>query len=190
MSTSFKTVEKDISDDQLVARISSGEYELFYLLIKRYQPLVKSIAFSMATAENEVEDLVQEGNIALFSAVRSYQSQKASFGTFASICVKNAMIDVLRSSNSKRKIPEGMLSSIHDVEVQDNNTPEKIFFDNEDYRILTDSINIELSSLERKVLSAHLCGLSYSEIAKELAVSVKSVDNSLSRIRAKLKNRD
>lgn len=190
MSTSFQPMENNLSDEELVARINSGEYELFYLLIKRYQPLVKSIAFSMANGENEVEDLAQEGNIALFSAVRSYKSQKSSFSTFASICVKNAMIDVLRSSNSKRKIPEGMVSSIHEIEPQDDNTPEKIFFDNEDYRILTDSINIELSSFERKVLSAYLCGLSYSEIAKGLAVSVKSVDNSLSRIRAKLKNRD
>ena len=76
-------MENNLSDDELVARISSGEYELFYLLIKRYQPLVKSIAFSMATGENEVEDLVQEGNIALFSAVRSYKSQKSSYSTFA-----------------------------------------------------------------------------------------------------------
>ncbi|MBE6732593.1 MAG: sigma-70 family RNA polymerase sigma factor [Ruminococcaceae bacterium] len=189
MCTSFRPLENSLSDEQLVARIGSGEYELFYLLIKRYQPLLKSMALSMSTRDDEVEDLMQEGNIALFSAVRSYKSQKASFSTYAATCVKNAMIDVLRREGSKRKIPEGMVSPIDEVEPQDNNTPEKIFFDNEDYRILTDSINIELSLLERKVLSAYLSGCSYSEIAKALSVSVKSVDNSLTRIKAKLKSR-
>lgn len=190
MSTSPQFVENSFTDEQLVARIGSGEYELFYLLIKRYQPLVKSLALSVSSADNEVEDLMQEGNIALFSAVGSYEPQKANFKTFAAACIKNAMVDVLRREASKRKIPNGMVSPIDEVEPQDDNTPEKIFFDNENYRSLTDSINIELSLLERKVLSAYLSGLAYSEIAKELSISVKSVDNSLTRIRAKLKNRD
>ena len=98
------------------------------------------------------------------------------------------MIDVLRKQTARHKIPEALCASLDDVEPQDNNTPEKIFFDNESYRLLKDSINVELSKLEHKVLSAYLSGMSYSDIAELLGVSSKSVDNSLKRVWEKLKS--
>lgn len=188
MSTSPLDEIALIEDNELVLRINAGEYELFHILIKRYRPYINSTALSLSTSKSEVEDLVQEGNIALFSAVKGFSHSKASFKAFASTCIKNAMIDVLRKQSAKHKIPEALCASIDDVEPQDNNTPEKIFFDNESYRLLKDSINVELSKLEHKVLSAHLSGMSYSDISALLGVSVKSVDNSLKRVREKLKS--
>ena len=187
MSTSFPQGEKDINDNEIVSRINSGEYELFHILVYRYLPYIKKTAFVLSSKQSEVEDLVQEGNIALYSAVQAFASQKASFKTFATACIKNAMIDVLRRQTAKHNIPDALFSSFDEVEPQDNNTPEKIFFDNESYKLLTDSINIELSKLEHKVLSAYLSGMSYSDIAATLDISVKSVDNSLKRVREKLK---
>jgi RNA polymerase sporulation-specific sigma factor len=188
MSTSPSEKNVHIEDNELVLRINAGEYELFHILIKRYQPYINGTALSLSSAKSEVEDLVQEGNIALFSAVRGFSQGSASFKTFATVCIKNAMIDVLRKQTAKHKIPEALCASLEDVEPQDDNTPEKIFFDNESYRLLKDSINVELSKLEHKVLSAHLAGMSYSDIAEFLDVTVKSVDNSLKRVRGKLKN--
>ena len=188
MSTSLPKTNTPDKDNELVLRINAGEYELFPILIKRYTPLINRTARSFSFKEAEIEDLVQEGNIALFSAVSSFKGEKSSFKTYASNCIRNAMIDLCRKSNAKGTIPDNMFSSIEEVEIKDDNTPEKIFFDNENYRFLTDSIAIELSELEYKVLNAHLEGLSYGEIALKLGVSSKSVDNSLKRVRTKLKN--
>jgi len=188
MSTSPSDRKVDINENELVIRINAGEYELFHILISRYQPYINKTALSLSASKSEVEDLIQEGNIALFSAVRGFSHNKASFKTFATTCIKNAMIDVLRKQTARHKIPEALCASLDDVEPQDNNTPEKIFFDNESYRLLKDSINVELSKLEHKVLSAYLSGMSYSDIAELLGVSSKSVDNSLKRVREKLKS--
>ena len=187
MGTSLPHNEKEITDGELISRINSGEYELFHILITRYRPFIKSTASSLAQSNSEIEDLMQEGMLALYFAVGAFKAKRAGFRSFAFTCIKNAMIDVLRKQSSKHKIPESMFSSLSDVEPQDDNTPEKIFFDNENYRILTDSINLELSKLEHKVLTAHLSGFSYADIASALGISVKSVDNSLKRVRAKLK---
>ena len=188
MSTSLPKFENDMSDNELVAIINSGEYECFKQLIKRYQPYIRYTASSLLVDGYELDDLIQEGNVALYFAVQGFKDAKASFSTYACACIKNAMIDVLRKQTSKGKIPDSMFSSLSDVEPYDNNTPEKIFFDNEGYRLLTDSIKIELSKLEYAVLIAFLSGLSYIDIAKMLGVSAKSVDNSLKRVRNKLKN--
>lgn len=187
MSTSFSSAKNDIKDGELVSLIKCGEYEHFHTLIKRYQPYINAMALSLTSNKNEVEDLVQEGNIALYSAVQAFDSKKANFKTFAVRCIKNAMVDVFRKQTAKHNIPSSLVASFDDVEPQDNNTPEKIFFDNENYKFLTDSINIELSKLEYKVLSAQLAGMSYSDIANAVGISVKSVDNSLKRVREKLK---
>lgn len=188
MDKGFSQKKSDIKDVQLVELIKKGEYELFHTLIKRYQPYINATALSLACSKNEVEDLVQEGNIALYSAVQAFDFKKANFKTFAARCIKNAMVDVLRKYSAKNKIPDALVASFDDIEPEDNNTPEKIFFDNESYKLLTDSINLELSQFEFKVLSAHLSGMSYSAIAEALDISVKSVDNSLRRVRDKLKN--
>lgn len=188
MSTSPFTPKSDVDDNALVHLINGGNYELFHTLIKRYQPYIKGIALSLSSAKSEVEDLIQEGNIALFSAVKSFSPERSNFKTFAVTCIKNAMVDVLRKQTAKHQIPEALCASLDDIELQDNNTPEKIFFDNESYRLLKDSINIELSELEHRVLSAYLAGMSYSNIATLLGISQKSVDNSLKRVREKLKS--
>ena len=108
MSTSPSDKIVDIDDNELVLRINSGEYELFHILIKRYQPYINSTALSLSTAKSEIEDLVQEGNVALFSAVRGFSPNRASFKTFAFTCIKNAMLDVLNNFYSKEEFYEVM----------------------------------------------------------------------------------
>ena len=94
---------------------------------------------------------------------------------------------VLKSHNSQKNIPDELLSSIDDLDIIDSNSPEKIFFDREDYKALADTIKLELSALEYDVLQHYLAGEKYSDIAKKLEISEKSGENALSRIRKKLK---
>ena len=189
MSTSFKKQDNSVVDNELVFRINAGEYELFYTLLMKYSGYINFTAKKLSVPDCDFEDLIQEGTIALFSAVKTFVSDRSDFFTYASHCIKNAMIDVLRKASAKNKIPDSLLSSLEDIELKDNNTPEKIFFENEDYRLLADSIKIELSKTEYDVLNYFLSGLSYSEIALKLKISVKAVDNSLQRVRLKLKNK-
>ena len=86
-----------------------------------------------------------------------------------------------------KNIPEGMVSSLEDTEICDDTTPEAIVIAKEDYDSLTQSIKLELSSMEYEVLQLFLSGMSYSDIATSLEITEKAVDNALSRIRKKLK---
>ncbi len=158
------------------------------VIIERYYPVILYYARKYAPDDLR-EDAVQEGNLALFSAVKNYNLKKASFSTFASLCVKRAVIAVLRGKNRKKDIPDELMSSIEELELIDANTPEKILIDRENLRTLTDSIKVELSSLEYKILQLHLSGNNYSQIALKLEISEKSVDNALSRVRKKLKSK-
>ena len=114
MSTSNEEYNNNFSDSELVFRINSGEYELFYSLLKKYKNLIEYTARKLPS--DEYEDLVQEGTIALFNAVKAFKSEKADFSTFASRCINNAMIDVLRRNSAKNKIPDSLLSSLEEIE--------------------------------------------------------------------------
>ena len=172
----------------MIEKINNGDYELLAVIIDRYYPVVLYYTKKYCPADYS-EDAVQEALLALYSAVKDFDSQKSSFSTFASVCIKRSLISVLKSRNRKKSIPDELMSPIDELQIVDSNSPEKIFFDREDYKSLTDTIKLELSSLEYKVLQLYLSGERYSDIAKELNISEKSVDNSLWRIRKKLKDK-
>ena len=188
MRNNFVENNKKMSDDELIALINCGDYEQLGILLERYYPTMVYYAKKYCPEEMR-EDAVQEANLALFSAVKGYDSEKASFSTFASLCIKRAVLNLLDSRCKKKNIPDELLSSIEEQEIADCNSPEKIFFEREDYKCLTDSIRLELSSMEYKVLQLYLSGESYADIASVLEVSQKSVDNALMRIRKKLKDK-
>ena len=186
MRINFVENYESLTDNEIVELINKGDYELLAVIIERYYPVIIHYV-SKYCPEAFREDAVQEANLALYSAVKDYNSDKSSFSTFASLCIKRSVISVLKAKNLKKTIPDELLSSIEETEIIDSNTPEKIFFEREDFREFTDSIKLELSSLEYKVLQLHLSGLKYSDISQQLKISEKAVDNALSRIRRKLK---
>ena len=100
-----------------------------------------------------------------------------------------SVIDCAKRAGRKKNIPEELLEPIEDVSIPDCNSPEKIFFDKEAYKALTHSIKLELSGMELAVLQLFLSGKKYIDIADELGVSEKSVNNALMRIRRKLKDK-
>lgn len=186
MGRKFVENYEKMSDGEIVSRINSGNYELLRVIIDRYYSVIMLYVRRYCPHESR-EDAVQEATLALYSAVKSFDSSKASFSTFASLCIKRAVISVLKSDRRKARIPDELLSSIDEVELTDGNTPEKIFLEKESYKSLADTIRLELSDLEYRVLELYLAGKSYTDIAQGLKISEKSVDNSLSRIRKKLK---
>lgn len=190
MNNTFVENNKNLSDDVLIERINSGEYELLRVLISRYTPVVQYYAAGYALHDSDVEDLMQDGLIALYSAVKGYVPGKASFATFVSLCIKRAMIGENRAAGRKKRVPAELCSSLDETpELAGVKSAENEFIEKESLKDLTDSIRLELSEFEYKVLSAFLSGQTYSAIAEECEVTVKSVDNALKRIRAKLKNR-
>lgn len=188
MGIIFVENNKILSDDEIVESIKNGNFEMFPIIIERYYPVIFKYIRKYCP-EAYREDAVQEATLALYSAVKDFDNSKASFSTFAALCIKRSVISVLKSQQRKKNIPDELLLYIDDTDIVDTNSPEKIFFDREDYKILTDAIKLELSKLEYEVLQLYLSGSSYSDIAERLSISEKAVDNSLSRIRRKLKNK-
>lgn len=188
MRINFVENYNNLTDNEVILLIKKGDYELLQIIIERYYPVILSY-IKKYCPEQYREDAVQEATLALYSAVKDYDPSKAAFSTFASLCVKRSVLSVLKSRQRKKTIPDELVSSIEEMELVDSNSPEKIFFEREDYKSLTDSIKLELSSLEYQVLQGFLSGEKYSDIAKRLALSEKSVDNALVRIRKKLKGK-
>ena len=190
MNITFVENSKKMSDEEIIEKINAGEYELLHVIISRYTPVVKYHAKGFASNDSDIEDLVQDGLIALYSAVKGYSSDKASFSTFASLCIKRAMIGENRAAGRKKRVPAELCSSLDEApELAGVKSAENEFIEKESLKTLTDSIRLELSEFEYKVLSAFLAGHTYSAIAEEYGVAVKSVDNALKRIRSKLRNK-
>lgn len=184
----LKNIE-NLTDDVLVAEINNGRYELLQPLLSRYLPVVHALAKQYAPFESDIEDYVQDGSIALYGAVRDYQPGQASFATFVRLCVKRTMMDLNRASGRKRRIPPKMVSSLEDApDVVGQKSAEALVIEKESYQTLADHIKVELSGFEYRVLSAFLSGSTYAEIAAAEKVTVKSVNNALSRVRKKLRD--
>jgi RNA polymerase sporulation-specific sigma factor len=186
MRISFVENYKNLSDDQVIELYNNGNHDMLQVIIERYYPVIFYYAKKYCP-EKCYEDAISSATLALYSALKDFDSSKASFKTFASLCIKRGVLGVLKSHNSQKNIPDELLSSIDDLDIIDSNSPEKIFFDREDYKALADTIKLELSALEYDVIQHYLAGEKYSDIAKKLEISEKSVENALSRIRKKLK---
>ncbi len=181
-------MQENFTDNQLVALINNGEYKCLQLLINRYMPYIISVASRYNAGGLDTEDFIQEGILAIFSAVKVYDEQKASFKTFVSLCINRAMSAAFARAVGKAKhIPDGLIFPIDDFELADASDPESILIQKESYDDLEHTIKKDLSKFEYRVLSEFLDGKSYAQIAEVLGVSVKSVDNALRRIRTKIK---
>lgn len=157
-------------------------------LLTEYAPLVKSRAMNYLTQGAELDDLIQEGNIGLFSAFFNYRPELSSFTTFARRCVDASIIDYLRKNNKTSRIPEGLIVDIGDAVVVDTSfDPEHSFDIKEEYNKVVDKAKSVLSELEFTVFSDIILGYSNGEIAKRHSLALRSVNNAVSRIRAKLK---
>lgn len=159
-------------------------------LMVSYKPLVSRIARRYFLYGGELDDLIQEGMIGLYKAIKSYdETKQASFKTFSTLCITRQIQSAIRSANSKKNI---VLSEIIDKNLSDfdvatnKENPEINFIQNQNYENFVGEIKNKLSKKEMEIFDCYLEGSSYEQIAQKLNIERKSVDNALVRIRTKI----
>ena len=194
------------TDDELLDRLRHGEAEVEDYICEKYKNLVRSKAKSMFILGADNEDLIQEGMIGLFKAVRDYDcGRDASFYTFAELCISRQMYTAVQAAKRKKHFPLNSsisLDSPQSVEAGDEQesmslgrlltakvgmNPEEMVLDRERTEYLEKAIEEELSEFERQVLDLYVTGMPTSQIAKVLGRNEKATDNALQRLKAKIK---
>ena len=192
------------SDEELIDRLRGGDSRITDYIMDKYKNLVRSKAKSMYILGGDNEDLIQEGMIGLFKAIRDYDcGRDASFYTFADLCISRQMYTAVQASHRQKHWPlntyvslYGSNSSQGDSEEMElaealspdkDQNPETLFIDRERVEYLEGQIDKELSSFEKQVLDLYLTGMSYSQIARVLVREEKSTDNALQRLKSKIK---
>lgn len=193
---------EQVSDEELIDRLRDGEEQIIDFIMDKYKNLVRNKAGSMFILGADRDDLIQEGMIGLFKAIRDYDSGRdASFFTFAELCISRQMYSAVQAAGRMKHIPLNSYISLYgnssEHEEEENNilgvladnglNPEDLFIDKENVEQLGKKMEQELSSFEKQVLDLYITGMSYSQIAKVLGRDEKSTDNALQRLKGKVK---
>lgn len=191
---------RNLSDEELIAALRGGEKRLMDYILNKYKPLVLRKANAMYLIGGDTEDLIQEGMIGLFKAIRDYRQEKeTSFFHFAELCINRQLYSAVEASNRKKHAPLNSYVSFYSksgeegkplaetLPTDDADNPEQLVIDQENVRLFLERARDSLSPMERVVLDESLAGLNYLQIAKKLGKSPKSIDNALSRIKAKIR---
>ena len=173
-------------------------------LLEKYKPLVRQKTRKLFLIDGDKDDLIQEGMIGLFKAVRDYQVGKdAAFRTFADLCISRQLYSAIKKSNRLKNQPLNSYVSIYSDEFSDADelagdrtvissgsdniaNPEAIMIDRENAIDMQNKMFDKLSKMEREVLKRYLEGMTYQEIAADMEKSPKSIDNALQRIKGKI----
>lgn len=190
------------TDEELIRQMRAGDKEIVDYLMVKYKNLVrkKANAFFLIGADND--DLIQEGMIGLFKAIRDYQEEKeVSFYHFAELCISRQMYTAMEASQRKKHAPlnsyvslyeetneEGKMPLSEVLQSLTDGNPEDLVIDRENVLAFQEKINERLSKMERQVLVLTLQGLDYQQIAEIMEKPAKSIDNALQRIKGKLRD--
>lgn len=190
-----------MEDEQLIELVHKGDSEALDFLIQKYRNFVRAKARSYFLVGADKEDIVQEGMIGLYKAIRDYKEDKlTSFKAFAELCIIRQIITAIKTATRQKHIPLNSYVSL-DKPIYDEESdrtlmdvisgakimnPEELIINREKYGNIEGKISELLSDLERKVLALYLDGQSYQEISEELNRHVKSIDNALQRVKRKL----
>lgn len=195
------------SDEELIVRLRDGEQGITDYIMEKYKNLVKSKAQSMYILGADREDLIQEGMIGLFKAIRDYDTGRdASFFTFADLCVSRQMYTAIQAAGRLKNAPLNSYVSLYvdytqkldgesteEMKLINNlispseQNPEALLIDRENVQYMEEVIQKELSAFEKQVLDLYLTGMKYGQIAKVLGRDEKSTDNALQRIKSKIR---
>lgn len=192
----------DLTDEEVLGRIKDDQDdEAMCYLISKYRNFVRAKARSYFLIGADREDIVQEGMIGLYKAIRDFRNDKqASFRAFAELCVTRQIITAIKTATRQKHIPlnsyvslnkpiydeesdRTLLDVLSGVKVTD---PEELVISHEEFADIEARMEDILSELEWKVLMSYLDGKSYQEISQELGRHVKSIDNALQRVKCKL----
>lgn len=186
---------EQFTDEELIERLRDGEQELEDYLMEKYKGMVLKKAHAMFIVGGEREDLIQEGMIGLFRALRDYQPGKsATFATFANLCVERQIYKAIEVSGRLKNKPLNSYISLSEEESPildslafEQQDPEAIVIDKENVNVMQEKIRQHLSRFETRVLDSYLEGMTYTQIAEAMGKSPKSIDNALQRIRGKIR---
>ena len=192
----------ELTDEQIISQIKQGNEEALAYLLNKYKELVNIKVSKYFMIGAEKEDIVQEGMIGLFKAIKDYNSDKQnSFKSFANICIERQLITAIKSSNRQKHMPLNSYLSLNTAAYENNEEdsvelietfnskamedPLETIMKKEYYKEVETAVNKNLSTFEKQVLDRFIKGESYNVIAKKLDTQVKSVDNAIQRIRKK-----
>ena len=191
----------EMADEDIVALCRTGDAVAVEYLLNKYKNFVRSKARSYFLIGADHEDIVQEGMIGLYKAIRDFRPEKlSSFRAFAELCITRQIITAIKTATRQKHIPLNSYVSLNkplydeesdrtllDVCAEGHSAnPEELLISQEYLRGIHQKIDEVLSSLEQEVLAAYLDGKSYQEIADMLGRHVKSIDNALQRVKRKL----
>ena len=200
----FFTTDKysNLNDEEIISQIKQGNQEALGYLLEKYKNLVNIKVSKYFMAGAEKEDIVQEGMIGLFKAIKDFKPDKQnSFKSFANICIERQLITAIKTSNRQNHIPLNSYLSLNTAAYENNEDdsvelidtfynkevedPLETIMKKEYYTEVENAVNKNLSKFEKQVLDQFLKGESYVKIAEKLDSPVKSVDNAIQRIRKK-----
>ena len=192
---------EDLADEQVAELSAEGDKDAAEYLLAKYKNLVRARARQYFMAGADRDDIMQEGMIGLFKAIRDFDPTKqASFRGFAELCIRRQIITAVKTASRRKHTPLNSYISLSMPVYEDESErtlvdmlaeresvdPEEMFLRREKAEAMEAEINQKLSGLEQTVLSLYLGGMNYQEIAVELGRTPKSIDNALQRIKRKL----
>ena len=193
-----------MSENDIINLAQKRQNAAMEYLLEKYKPLVRQKTRKLFLIDGDKDDLIQEGMIGLFKAVRDYQVGKdAAFKTFADLCISRQLYSAINKSNRLKNQPLNSYVSIYSDEFSDADelagdrtvissgsdniaNPEAIMIDRENAIDMQNKMFDKLSKMEREVLKRYLEGMTYQEIAADMEKSPKSIDNALQRIKGKI----
>ncbi|NLC63288.1 MAG: RNA polymerase sporulation sigma factor SigH [Thermoanaerobacterales bacterium] len=195
------TCYDDMMDEEVVCEAVNGDPEALDFLINKYKNFVKSKARSYFLIGADREDIIQEGMIGLYKAIRDFNPDKlSSFRAFAELCITRQIITAIKTATRQKHIPLNSYISLNKPIYDEDSDrtlldiltgakisdPEELIISREEFEDIEGKMGEILSKLEWQVLMSYLGGKSYQEIAKDLKRHVKSIDNALQRVKRKL----
>ena len=201
VSVDFPGCYSEMTDEQIVKLCHDGDAMAEEYLLNKYKNFVRSKARSYFLIGADHEDIVQEGMIGLYKAIRDFKQEKlSSFRAFAELCITRQIITAIKTATRQKHIPLNSYVSLNkplydeesdrtllDILMEGTTSnPEDMIINQENLGNIHKRINEVLSGLEQEVLAAYLDGKSYQEIAEALGRHVKSIDNALQRVKRKL----
>ena len=189
------------SDEELIAKLRNNETEITDYILDKYKPLVRKRANALYLIGGDTDDLIQEGMIGLFKAIRDYQSDHdASFFHFADLCIARQMYTAVEASRRKKHAPLNSYVSLYDdsnegVALADVLTgesardPENMLIDRENLQQRLADVSKNLSKMEKQVFDYMLEGLNYRQIAEKMGKTPKAIDNAIQRLRTKMEEK-
>lgn len=196
----YKTY-RDLSDENIISLIHKGDLLAQEYLIEKYKGLVRIKTRSYFMLGADREDIIQEGMIGLYKAIRDFKEEKqANFYSFAELCIVRQIITAIKTAGRQKHMPlnsyMSLNRSVYDeneectyielLSYDINSNPEALIIDTEEKNNIESRIAVVLSPLERRVLSLYLRGKSYTEIAEKINKDEKSIDNALQRVKKKV----